>query len=617
MNLRTRLSLLSRQLSTRTPSYLLGLELDSKERTKTRIQSLVDYVEKENFAAAERIRLHLESDHAAITPHPAFERAALDRIRWHGRQDLTGFLTWLNLVPDNPSPSQHVENGPLTRTRNVLFRTGTPARNLLLIKEFSVVCAEKGYAKLVWDDLVGLMPQFEHSDKAVQFFLAFEAALGRYYRKYRPGEREMAISNQRNALIILCCDSGWLDEAVQLVQDSKPYRIRQACVHLLALLRAQNHAARVSLVESCMSRQPDGIPTPDHPKLSTVQRIGNLFTTSGNQPRNVGPSNYSYSTRAVIDGSQSLRPRAWVASQLKELRRLLLTRSLVSYRPPGSSLHSIIAHYDAYKSYQGGLPMLRKRALAVSDTTSYTWLCKEMFYLHESRNFSDIIALFGANFHIAFLPLKPWLLASQMVPLSDPLRIRHSVPTKMEISAADAWVIWNALLRLSPYLPDEHALPVLETLRHSVVHYASKLTDRQFYAFPTSYTAVFRSVIWAYGELGEVDKAVSAAGDISVIGKDSPRNVVLLDELAAVHARTGNVRAASKVLAMLEKMGPRLATYGVMMDGYLRAGLVQEALELELRMKRTCNYVPGVNWRMDATLEAVRAAEDALDPDLT
>ncbi|KAJ7145208.1 hypothetical protein C8R43DRAFT_1130255 [Mycena crocata] len=569
-----------------------------------RNQCLIQSVEHEDFDDAERLRLHLASKREPIIPHPIYEVAALEQIRLDGRQNLQGFLNWLRLVPDNQNP-ERVDKGPLTRTRDLLFRTGNPARNLRLLTEFSLVCAAKGYGQLVFDDLVSLMSRFEHADRAVAFFLAFEAALVRYDAKHRPGMVEETISRQRYLLIMLCCDAGWLKEAVQVVQKSSTYRIKNACDRLLALLRAQNDTENVALVEACLSGQRH---TDTEQKLSTVQRLSNLF-----QARDVpGPKTF-YSTRSIIHGSKTLRPRAWIASHLKEVKRLIAQRSLVYYRQPGSILPSIMAHYDACKGYPHGLPTLQKRALAASDPCSYTWLCKEMFYLRESRKFADIVAVFGANFDTEFLPPKPWKTISELAQPADQWRTVHAVPTKLQISAADAWIIWNALVRLAPSLPEP--LAVLEALHHSVVHYASQLTDRQFRAFPTSYTAVFRSIIWAYGELRAVDKAVAAASDISLIGKIHATNVGILDELAGVHARVGDVPAATRLLHSLEKLGPRLATYGVLMDAYLQAGHVNEAAKLEVRMKQKCEYTPGDNWRFDATLKALRAAEAALDSD--
>jgi pentatricopeptide repeat protein len=239
-----------------------------------------------------------------------------------------------------------------------------------------------------------------------------------------------------------------------------------------------------------------------------------------------------------------------------------------------------------------------------------------MYYLHESRKFADILAVFDANFDAMFLPAVPWRVLRDAATPAEPRRAAHVVPKKMKISGADAWLIWDALVRLSvSVVADPHALPLLQELHYSAVHFSAQLTGRQFRAFPTSYTAVFRSIVWAYGELGEIDKAVAAAGDMDMIGKLDVASIGVFDELAGVHARARNVPAATQLLESLEELGPRLATYGVMMDAYMQAGLVDEALKLEIRMKQKCEYVPGQNWRMDATVNALRAFEEALDPE--
>ncbi|KAJ7666167.1 hypothetical protein DFH06DRAFT_1323300 [Mycena polygramma] len=543
-------------------------------------RSLVNLVHQENYDAAERLRLSLVSDLVTIEPNPAYERAALAKIRWDNKQDLQGFLTWLHLVPDNKNPAR-VVNGPLTKTRNVLFRAGVPARNLLLITEFSLVCAVKGYAELVWDDLVPLMSTFEHADKAVAFFLSFEAAYRQYWFKYHPGRAEEAVSRQRHLLIMLCCDAGWFEEAVQIVLDSSAYRIPTALRQLLQLLRARNDAANVTLLEDFLRRQRDKI----------------------------APESAPYSTPAVIANYGAPRPRTWIASQLRGVKRLISRRGLVSHTPPGNILHQVMANYDACKGYPHGLSTLQKRALSRSDACSYVWLSKEMFFLHQSSKFAEILALFDANFHVTFLPPKPWRIIRKF---DNPRKPAHSVPDKLTISPADAWVVWNALVRLS--VQARRPLPLLNELRLSLVHFCAPLTDRQFRAYPTSYTTVFRSIVAAYGTLSRVDKAIAAAGDLIVIGKPHPEDVRVADELAAVHARAGNAPAAMQLLRSLEELGPpRVAMYGLVMDGFLQAGLVHEASELATRMRLKCKYVSGGgNWRMDATLAALKTAEDAL-----
>ncbi|KAK7044697.1 hypothetical protein R3P38DRAFT_174552 [Favolaschia claudopus] len=606
---------IQRDFSVGIPEYGTTTEADVKLLTS----NLIDAVNQQNFAAAERIRLHLATEHTAIPPHPVYERAALAAIRFSGRQDYETFLTWIRLVPDNQNPSQ-VKNGPLTKTRNMLFRTGNPARNLQLLTEFSLLCASKGYGLLVWDDLVHLMTQFAPAYEAVAFFRSYESALLQYYTNHHPGFVEETASNQRNALIMLCCEAGWLDQAVQLVQDSQGFRVLAGCLRLIDILRARNDAESVALVESIIRKGRATEPSVPHPSDFVIpspnsfiaRRLGAFFhpaSHSQEAARSLPPA--VYPIRAIIEGVQPPRSRAWVAARLRELRGAIRRRSLTTYTPPGSTLHQLMAHYSANDGQSRGLLHLRKEALLSSDPSSYTWLCKEMYYLHESRKFADIVALFDANFDDAFLPPHPWrVIRGALIPI-DLWRTVQTVPRKMKISNADAWVIWNALVRLSASIADVDvdSLSLLEDLHHSTVHFASNLRSSEFRAFPTSYTAVLRSIIWGYGELSEIDKAVAAASDLSLIGQLDLTTVGVFDELAGLHARSGNVAAATQILESLEKVGPRLPIYGVMMDGYIHAGLIAEALKLEARMKRECKYIPGRNWRMDATLQALRTAD--------
>ncbi|KAJ7065008.1 hypothetical protein C8F01DRAFT_785111 [Mycena amicta] len=548
-------------------------------------ENLVHAVQKENFAGADRIHQRLVSECTPIHPHPAYERAALAQIRHRGQKNIQVFRTWLELVPDCRDPDR-VEGGPFTKTRELLFRSGSPARHLSLLSQFSLVCAEKGYGKLVWDDLVVLMVKFQEPAEAVALFRSFEEAVLRYYSKHWPARVDEIANRQRNALIRICCAAGWLEAAVQLVKDSSSLRIGPSSRELIALLRDRGQIEQIPLVLN-------------HHTLNILP----------------------FSTKAVIDRWSPHLPRHYIASQLRQVKNLISRRALITDRPPGLYLHALIAQYEATTGYRYGLAALRRRALSQSDGCSYTWLIKEFFYLREARRFADIVALFYANFFPTFLPRREGRMLYELAARhADPLLPSHSVPMKLRIRRADAWVIWNALVRLVIYLPKDIRLRTLRVLRHAVGQYASVLTDDQFRATPTSYTAVFRSIIWAYGQLGNVGGAISATKDVALLGKVHQSNVGLLDELTAVHARKGNIDSVTKLLDSLDSLGPRVQTYGLVIDAYLEAGLVDFAFQTEFRMKQKCDYLPGANWRLDrslAKLEVLRAEEDVIDGDLT
>ncbi|KAJ7688775.1 hypothetical protein B0H14DRAFT_3533115 [Mycena olivaceomarginata] len=142
------------------------------------------------------------------------------------------------------------------------------------------------------------------------------------------------------------------------------------------------------------------------------------------------------------------------------------------------------------------------------------------------------------------------------LPLPHPVHLRRACPPQWSPSPTHFYSIRAiiegstalthgsyTLVRLSvSVVADPHALPLLQELHYSAVHFSAQLTGRQFRAFPTSYTAVFRSIVWKL-------------------------------DLASV----GGVRRAGGSPC---ELGPRLAAYGVMMDVYMQAGLVDEALKL-------------------------------------
>ncbi|KAF7316233.1 hypothetical protein MIND_00141900 [Mycena indigotica] len=565
LNSRTSLRVAIDGLPGRNPKSLIA---QRRARVWDDNETLVHTVQKENFAGAERLHERLVAACLPIRPHPAYERAALAQIRHPEARNLDNFRTWLDLVPESRNPHR-VEGGPFTKTRDLLFRSGSPAEEIPLLSLFCLVCAEKGYGKLVWKDIVALLVKFEEPGNAVAFLRSFGEARLRYYTKHQPHHAAWIASRQREALIRTCCTAGWFGEAVDLIKDSTSLEIGSAARHLLQVLDNKNQKDLISVV---LAHLP--------PKISLA-----------------------FSTKAIIDGWTSPLPRAAVAAQLRHIKNLISRRALIASRLPASHLHAFLAQYEAAKGYSYGLAALRRRALLKSDNTSYIWLTKELFYLQQMGRHADVISLFYANFSSFIIPRKEGLILHQLAVLSaNPQLLSHSVPLKLRIKPSDAWLIWNALIRISIQLPPETRLETLFSLRHCFGQYAAALPDHVFRATPTSYTAVFRSLVWAYGQLGDVASAFSAAHDITLIGKTHETNVVLLDELVTIHARRGDFDSVTELLDSLDSFGPRVQPYGRVIDAFLQARLVDLALEIETRMKEKCEYIPGANWRLDRSI---------------
>ncbi|KAF7325749.1 hypothetical protein MKEN_00425400 [Mycena kentingensis (nom. inval.)] len=534
---------------------------------------------KERVAYAEHLRHHIAASGFSIHPHAYYEHVALAYLRFHGRRSIPAFLDWLLFVPDNKQPAT-VEGGPLTQTRNLLFRTGKPTRNIQLLSRFCIVAASKGYGNLVWDDLMRVLP-FQQPDTSMVFLLEHEAALLDYYRKNFPLQVYDVAYRERNKLFRLCFSLGWIEQAVGLVKISGEVRIGASCRRLVAILRGRERKDLIAKVIDSLA-------------------ANRALSASGQS---------KLSIPGMLSGWVQLPPRSTIAADLRQLKLHIAKRDLIPNRPPGRAIHSFIAQYEASKGYRHGLTTLRKRALSKTDQCAYTWLVKEMFHLRATGRFVDTIALFDLNFYTnTFFPTEEWqLIRDYALPRVDPAVISSTVPTRLHMRPADAWMIWNALVRVSVLLPADSALPTLRTLRDSLTHYATRLSNVQFRATPTSYPSAYRSIIWAFGQLGQTEEAVATATDVVMIGKAHERNVVLLDEVAAVHARAGNIEKVQEMLDSLDALGPRVQTYGLVMDAYLKRGLIEEAMGVEDRMLKKCKYEHGQNWRLDRTLATLAA----------
>ncbi|KAF9010242.1 hypothetical protein BDQ17DRAFT_1421485 [Cyathus striatus] len=62
--------------------------------------TLQQHIQKGQFAAAERLLDHLTFDGIPISPHPMYEKAALDALKLDHKDDLEPFVTWLSLYPE-------------------------------------------------------------------------------------------------------------------------------------------------------------------------------------------------------------------------------------------------------------------------------------------------------------------------------------------------------------------------------------------------------------------------------------------------------------------------------------------------------------------------------------
>ncbi|KAF8635054.1 hypothetical protein AX17_004042 [Amanita inopinata Kibby_2008] len=203
---------------------------------------LLRFVKEQRYGAAERI-LHqlLDSERLhQVTPHPAFEFAALSALRWDDpHRSIKEFTTWFNLVPDIYHPnsvvvavgSGRVVDGtesaksagrpsgqkPFRTTMNVLFRSGEPFAMIPVIKQFSLLCALKGYIRHIYPSAMGLLARGVQAPELAQFLKRMEVAAVRYEAAHSPRHAQALARWLRISAVRRLCQHGWDKQARQVL----------------------------------------------------------------------------------------------------------------------------------------------------------------------------------------------------------------------------------------------------------------------------------------------------------------------------------------------------------------------------------------------------------------
>lgn len=609
-NSTTRLSVISLHLRPLSP--IPWDNVYDEPSPKPTNESLLSLVHSGRYEAAALYRLKLIDNAIPIEPHPLYEDAAI--AAWRKTADLDIFATWLRLVPKKAD--ERPNSSPFMKSRQELLRSGGPAEIIPAIIRFAIICASKGYGDLVWHEVVLLLSRFATQEEASLFLLKFEIAVKRYTAKNLPHlEQAKIIIGQRKRTLDVCCHAEWLDTAMQIVQHSQGMPIFAQCQLLLQKLQERNDQANVMLLKTLMNKEgwmsPLYLRAVGHNETSGIS-VGTTIPIMDSLPSKSEhiPAFYG---EAKLPGAD----RRTIALRLKRTKNYIRRR-----QPPTDSLQYLRTVYESTPSVQGNaISILRRQALAMSDSCAERWLCDELRFFTFQKKYSDLVATFDANFHSDFLPSMPYNSIKETILPQISTQSPDIVPTKLTMKSTDGYLIWNALIHLSLSLPSSSSFDVLQQLYFSLLRYCNRLTTPEFRGSHPAYPAAFRSCIYAFGVLGHPSLAASVLDDMTtpaVIGgsrKGPDRRHH--EMLGYVYAKAGMEEDAMKVLSSIEddnhptRGSPKLSTYGMIMEGFLEAGLVEAAVAVRDRMKRRMRYVPDKNDRLEEVLKALEVAIEA------
>lgn len=193
--------------------------------------TLVELVTEGKFGAAEYVRLQLEERGIAIDFHPIYEQAAIDSLRWGSPADrLENFTVWFSLVPEHHNSEQPY---PFDDLRNVLFRSGAPAARLPTLLRFGIIAFSKGYLEPLYQEILVVLVRFGTPEVGAQFLEDTEKAAVHYTRTRNTGGIDGTSQRHRKIAIEVCCQAGWISQAIQIMQLPREFTIPPRTYSLL------------------------------------------------------------------------------------------------------------------------------------------------------------------------------------------------------------------------------------------------------------------------------------------------------------------------------------------------------------------------------------------------
>ncbi|KAF8068708.1 hypothetical protein FPV67DRAFT_1668779 [Lyophyllum atratum] len=619
-------------------SWLYDEPTQVQESPQLSNATLVSLVKEDKIGAADRLRLQLVERGVDIEHHPIYEQAAIANLRWADpEQCLAHFTTWFSLVPeyDQSNPPSHP--GPFKEARRILIRSGSPSGRLPLILRFGIMCASKGYLQPMFDEILPIVVRFASADAGVRWLYDMERAAVQYQSTHYPREAEETARRYRNFAIEICCEAGWLDHAMSLVELERNFTLSNRTYTLL--IQALEDGGRrdvIKTVERHMNYDKSRLnlgdlksmpfnlsrPTADVTGVDIPQRSLPPSPVTRSTPHPGAATAHSLIAEEFKRTAKPVISRQGVAAQLRFFKSTHRTRT--SPNPL-----QIIHFLSAFKTVGGShrvIRWLRHRALSGGKHYNIAWMKAELRYHNNERNYAEVLRLYMTYFDTK-LPL-PGIFTHTLLRIAAQQQLCVRPAPFPKYVLRDRWLVLKPLIRLALGLPWP-----LATMQALYASYRAATRDvrtpnREAYE-------VLSTFVGAFGACGSPEDARGVLGDSEGGAGGGMPYLRQVETMAGVLAGAGRVEEAMGLLGRIEagaddkrkgtRRGkgmrvrgydgkvevalPRLTTYGRMIEGFTAAGLLEPALEVERMMKMRFEYEYGVNKRLDGALKGLWALE--------
>ncbi|THU87552.1 hypothetical protein K435DRAFT_804208 [Dendrothele bispora CBS 962.96] len=365
---------------------------DSSSYIPSSVEYLQELIEIGEYADAKRVLLDLHALGMVIPPSFKYLKAVhhalglpVDSqgtvVDLTAQERLDDFSLWFELIPSVVTSGKQ----QFASTRRLIF--WAPVANLALIMRFGLMCAEKGYARLLNTAVIPPVMRFADPDVSLKFIEEYEAKDEQFWRsgqfEHRPNislNLMLSFRSIRSIAVRNLAQAGHLDAAMRLLPDPNHPKGRlphYTYTKLMDYIRASPVPQRQhyldathEIYESVLNKKDSNI---DHLDESSMTR---QFSTAERYP--------------VENLVQSL----------KYIKSTILTDDRL---PHPYDLMDFISQYTS-SGRTHALELLRKRAFRSSPKAASLFIFCQMVVHYRNGDYDAVIRTFTDNFYLVGVP---------------------------------------------------------------------------------------------------------------------------------------------------------------------------------------------------------------------
>ena len=569
-------------------------------------ETLASLVSKGNFQAAESLRKEMIALHIPIPRDVLYLRAALHAIterrpRGSAKERLEAFEAWLSLAPD-----RHEEWQSFHDIRQRLFRS-MDHLNLTLVRRFGLVLASKGYySGNAARQAVSTLARYAQPSVVERYLCQVEGASRDYHLKKGTVPSSDLLAAEYSLSIRTVALAGKGDAALRLISiaQSRGIHISNFTLNIVA-----TH-------------------TPD--RQTVIDRIQVVYPSWTPQDTDARPVAVECET---IPAGHSADV-AVLAARLRSLRTALRS----PFPPSPHALHSFITSYQALGRTRA-LTLLRSLACHHSPKSASTWAFTQMLHHRSRREPIHLLFVFAQHFHLVGVPRKT-LLSFIRGTRGQQARKEHvtrwaagpsPINEKLWPSAYHTALVWEALVALSLKTEKERLYALLVSLVRRSKEQDPGTDQARLQLPPDTYDAAHFSPFVSSWARGSPVRAASVLRDMVQLGVGP--SVIQWSMVARGYAQHDDPLVALRILDRLEDMergtddeawggegGSKSPSDGLLgvhtnvLRGFVIAGDVQHAREVERRLVERLGYQAGDRPATDAGIALLRGLKERLSP---